>query len=371
MMSQPAPAKARRGTAAVILRTLLSLLVSAFFVWLSLRHTNVGDVLGAMAAAPMFPLLGYFAILLIIHLVRTVRWGILLEPVGSIPFARLNSASAIGFMLLMVLPLRLGELARPLLVARTMDGEGSQLRRSGTLASCVVERVVDGLALAALGLGALQYAGATGRMADFARNASWLVGAAFLVLCVALVVAVATRRQATALLHSLLAPIAPHRVDQVTQVANGFLDALDLGSARRLFTVLALTVAHWMLHVVGFMLMAPAFGLELTLFMACTVLAVQAVGVMVPAGPGMVGTSQFFTQAALSIFIPGALSVPDVAARAAGYANAIWMLQFTQQVILGLLFWFAGRVSLAGLIGAHARPQTGVPTLSASSSVSF
>ncbi len=355
----------------MILRTALSLLVSAFFVWLSLRHTNVGDVLGVMATAPMVPLFAYFVILLVIHLVRTVRWGILLEPVGSIPFGRLNSASAIGFMLLMVLPLRLGELARPLLVARTMDGEGSQLRRSGTLASCVVERVVDGLALAALGLGALQYAGATGRMADFARHASWLVGAAFLVLCVMLVVAVATRRQTTALLQRVLAPIAPDRVDQVTRMADGFLDALNLGSGRRMLAVIALTIAHWMLHVIGFMLMAPAFGLELTLFMACTVLAVQAVGVMVPAGPGMVGTSQFFTQAALSIFIPGALSVPDVAARAAGYANSIWMLQFSQQVMLGLVFWFAGRVSLAGLIGAHARSRTSAPTLSASSSVSF
>jgi hypothetical protein len=35
---------------------------------------------------------------------------------------------------------------------------------------------------------------------------------------------------------------------------------------------------------------------------------------MVPAGPGMIGTSQFFTQAGLSIFVPGALSVPAVAA---------------------------------------------------------
>jgi glycosyltransferase 2 family protein len=85
------------------------------------------------------------------------------------------------------------------------------------------------------------------------------------------------------------------------------------------------------------------------------VLAAQAVGVMVPAGPGMVGTSQFFTQAGLSIFVPGALSVPEVAARAAGYANSIWMLQFGQQVVLGLFFWVAGRVSLAGVLGPDAR----------------
>jgi hypothetical protein len=121
-----------------------------------------------------------------------------------------------------------------------------------------------------------------------------------------------------------------------------------------LVAVLALTAVHWSLHVVGFMMLAPSFGMHLTPLMACAVLVANAVGVMVPAGPGMVGTSQFFTQAGLSMFVPGALTVPEVAARAAGYANSIWMLQFGQQVCLGLVFWFAGRVSLASVLG----PQT-------------
>jgi hypothetical protein len=52
----------------------------------------------------------------------------------------------------------------------------------------------------------------------------------------------------------------------------------------------------------------------------------------------MVGTSQFFTQLGVSIFIPGALAASEVAARAAAYANTIWLLQFGQQVVTGLLF---------------------------------
>jgi hypothetical protein len=70
---------------------------------------------------------------------------------------------------------------------------------------------------------------------------------------------------------------------------------------------------------------------------------------MIPAGPGMVGTSQFFTQLGVSIFIPGALSVPEVASRAVAYANTIWALQFGQQVLTGLPFLIGGRVSLQGL----------------------
>jgi len=53
------------------------------------------------------------AMLLIIHLVRDGPLGL---PAQAAPaacrFKRLNSASAVGWMLLMLLPLRLGEFAR-------------------------------------------------------------------------------------------------------------------------------------------------------------------------------------------------------------------------------------------------------------------
>ncbi len=94
-------------TARWTLRAILSLGISGLFVWLSLRHTDLRGVASAMRAAPAGPLAGYFVLLLLIHLVRTVRWGLLLEPVGRVGFRRLNFASAVGFMLLVVLPLAL------------------------------------------------------------------------------------------------------------------------------------------------------------------------------------------------------------------------------------------------------------------------
>ena len=169
---------------------------------------------------------------------------------------------------------------------------------------------VDGLAIGAMGVVALHFLGATGRMADFARHASSVVTAGFLSLCVALIAVFVMREQGTLVLRRGLGRLAPRVADRAASILDGFIAALNLGSGLRLLAVLALTVVHWSLHVAGFMMLAPAFGMHLTPLMACAVLAAQAVGVMVPAGPGMVGTSQFFTQAGLSIFVPGALTVP-------------------------------------------------------------
>lgn len=63
----------------------------------------------------------------------------LLEPIAPVPFARLNAASAVGFMAVLILPLRLGEIVRPYLVA-----DGRRLRVFTALASVVVERVAAG-----------------------------------------------------------------------------------------------------------------------------------------------------------------------------------------------------------------------------------
>jgi hypothetical protein len=74
----------------------------------------------------------------------------------------------------------------------------------------------------------------------------------------------------------------------------------------------------------------------------------------VPAGPGMVGTFQFFTQMGLSLFLPGALGSGPQGVTAAAYANTIWLMQFGQQVLLGLLFVALGHVALRGLFGPSA-----------------
>lgn len=356
------------GKVKTAIRLLLSLCVSAFFGWLSLRHADVQAVLRALRDASPLPLLGYLALLLVIHLVRTVRWGLLLDPIGHVGFRRLNTASAVGFMFLVLLPLRLGELARPLLIARSDEAGAPQLSRSGAMASCVVERVVDGIALGGLGIVALRLVGqgASGAAAEFARRAAWIVTAAFGALCAFLVLAFLARERAVALVRTALRPLLPRLADFAAGVLDAFIGALRFGSRLHFLAILGLTALHWALHVAGFAIIGSAFGLPLTALMACTVLAIQAVGVMVPAGPGMIGTSQFFTQAGLAVFFPGALTVPAVAARAAGYANSIWLLQLGQQVALGLAFLSSARLGLADLLSARtSRPA---PTQAAQSS---
>ena len=127
------------------LKIVLGVGVSVGFIALSLRGKDLGAVWTQLLHADYIYLLPYFAILLVIHLVRTVRWGMLIAPLYKPPFRRLNAVSAVGFMLLIILPFRIGEVARPYLIRQP-----GKLSGTAAFASIVGERVLDGLIVAAM-----------------------------------------------------------------------------------------------------------------------------------------------------------------------------------------------------------------------------
>ncbi len=123
-----------------IVQAVVGVAVSVLALWLTLRGKPLGPVWDALRDANYWYLLLYVPFWAVIHLSRTWRWGILLEPVAKVRFAKLNAASLVGWMALVIMPFRLGELARPYLIA-----ERPRLRVSAALSSVVVERVSDGL----------------------------------------------------------------------------------------------------------------------------------------------------------------------------------------------------------------------------------
>jgi hypothetical protein len=175
-----------------------------------------------------------------------------------------------------------------------------------------------------------------------------LVALGFLALCAALVLAVLFHDRALALAERLLRPISPRIAARASGMLDAFIGAVHLGSGWRLVSFFALTALYWTMTAAAMGILAPAFGFTgLTPLMLAVILTIQVVGVMVPAGPGMVGTMQFFTQAGLSLFDPAGFS-----ANGAAFANTVWLLQFVEQVALGTTFLVAGHVSLKGLLGA-------------------
>jgi hypothetical protein len=86
---------------------------------------------------------------------------------------------------------------------------------------------------------------------------------------------------------------------------------------------------------------------------AFTCLSVLCVGLMIPAGPGMIGNFHYFVKVGLSLFVAeAALGSSGVA-----YAIVVHAMQLGQQVVVGLPFLFSGQISLGRIISGPARVE--------------
>jgi uncharacterized protein (TIRG00374 family) len=327
-----------------LLQTVVGLAVSGVALWLTLRGKDLGAIWAEMKHADYRYLAPFLIILSCIHLCRTIRWGILLEPVAKVPFARLNAVASVGFMALVLLPFRIGEFARPYLVA-----ERPKLRVSAALSSVVVERVVDGIFTGLLLVVALLAVPNDAPGVGVLRAGGLLVAAVFGGLLVFLIVAYRNRGMAVRFTARLVGPFSPKLAERVAGMMDAFIHGLRLvPSRRKLALFFGLTALYWGLNAFGMSVLARGFGFDLTLVQACALLGVLVVGVMIPAGPGMVGTFQGAILIGLGLFAPS----DAVHTRGMAFANVLWAAQIGQQVIFGLVFLPSEHIKIAQLFAA-------------------
>ena len=127
------------------LKYFASAVLGVVLIWLAFRGEDWSDFGERLKTVRIGPVLGYLALFAGAHLLRILRWGVLVRALGSVSWRDVMSAGAVGYMCIMVFPLRLGELVRPYLIR----GSGG-VTASGALATVVVERVIDGLLFVAL-----------------------------------------------------------------------------------------------------------------------------------------------------------------------------------------------------------------------------
>ena len=332
-------------------------ITTACFLW-TFKDTQWEQLWYSLRTANYLWLVPYVGLLACIHFLRTLRWGSLLSGLEKVPFRPLNEAAGIGFMMLIVLPFRLGEFARPFLIAQR-----SSIRRSAAMTTVVLERIVDGIFIAVL-LRALMFfvPHDTPQMSHLLWGANLM----FLVfgggLCF-LLFALWQRERAVRWVRATAGRLAPAVGEKVGEIVDAFVGAMQkLPRPRQLLAFFVYTGVVWATTALGLAVLSRAFGLNLSLFEAFVVMSVLVVGLMIPAAPGSAGTFQAAVIIGLSVFLPHTL----VSGAGVAYANVLWGVQTTQQVAFGLFLMARSRQSFTEL--AHNLEQEGQAAREASSS---
>lgn len=326
-----------------LIRVLLSLVLGGGFLYLAVRDLDLDPeafsthVEGAGAGALVVFSLAY----LVVHLARLWRWYYLLRPLGQEDKGEAFAASAIGFAAIIILPLRLGELVRPLEISRRSE----TISMSAALGTVVVERVVDGLLITLLLFVALLTVETRGPMPAGMWSIGIIAGSIFSTTMVVLLLSWWKRAATVRILRKIGNRISARLTEKALGLLEGFLDGVSaLGGGRDLIWFLLWTAVYWGVNGWSLTYLANAFGLGLTLWQGYTLLAVLVIGIMVPGGPGHLGTFEYFMHAALDVFVVVSAQESAVVA----YMASVHVLQFVLQVGFGVPFWLASTWGVRG-----------------------
>ena len=281
---------------------------------------------------------------LLVYPVKALRWRIILGPAQSARYRTLLSAVMIGFMANCIIS-RLGELIRAAVLS--IKGE---TRTSTAIASIALERVFDMATVVLFLVLALQWLepstvrGETGRhWMNLLRNSRFEFG---IVLGLAVAFLVLLRLHPQWMMSALarFVRLLPQRVrGKVESFLAAFLLGLDtLRSWRQVVAILFLSVVHWGIQVLFFLLAGYCFpDMAMTVPGALLVFAITAISVALLPLPGYIGIYQAAILGAAALIARGSEDAWF------GYSWLSWMLNIPFVVLVGFIFLWKENLSLS------------------------
>jgi uncharacterized protein (TIRG00374 family) len=285
-----------------------------------------------------------------------VRWQYLLAPVGPTRFRTAFRTTIIGFAALSLLPLRVGDLLRPYLLAQR---EG--LSPTATFATVVMERVMDLLAvLVLLSVYVWGFADssrmppeASGALA-VVRGTVVLVGGATVVAAFALMWVLATHPERIGSLvfsaARVLPPRTAQRLGEIASVLSGGFAASRSPRALAMATFWSFPV--WLAVAAEAWMVTRAFGLDLPFVGSFLLQGWLVLGVAVPT-PGGLGSYHEAYRYCMTTFF-GAPNTPAVAA-----AIVLHAISFFPVSLVGIIYMAQDGLSVGGLqeLASEARDK--------------
>ena len=318
---------------------LLGLVVSVVALTLLLRRDFTG-VRDELAHARYWVVLPCMAISVVGLWLRGVRWRVLLN--GRLPLRHSFHILNVSYFINGVLPLRIGELARAALAARTEP----PVPVLTSLSTIVVERLLDTLAVFGL-------IGLTLLVLPVGLEIG-LMGAALGVGAVVGVVLLAIFARRPAAAHRLLDGLGGVVPLLRRPKLHGWLDEvlaglLPLGSARLALLSAGWTAAAWATSVIaGYVIMYAIFD-EPTWAASMAMIALASFAIAVPAVPGNLGPFE----AAVVFGLAGAGLVESATdAPAVAFALLLHVVNLATYILMGLVGLWAESVSLGDVTRA-------------------
>ena len=276
-------------------KLIAGIFLGLLLVYLSIRGIDFQKVAEGFGRVRIDYVLLFLVVVACVQFLRSFRWGLMLRPLDRVSQISLFSVTSVGFLAIMSLPARLGELARPYLITKK-----SRIRMTAALGTIFVERACDSIAILAI-LGVVLF------FIPFLP--SWLVKSALLVslltfvLLSAMIVMLMKRDAALKVLAPLIQRFPDSISSKIDSLFRHMIDGFKIFSnVRLLFQVILLSVIIWMINAVAIYTLFHAFTFRLPFTAAMVTMIILLIGIAIPTAPGFIGNWHYACILGLTLF---------------------------------------------------------------------
>jgi len=320
-------------------------LISVAALYLVFRKTSWSDLTNAFHFLQFWQYILAIVLFLVSLAFRTFGWRALLK--NKVPFTPPFLAINEGYLLNNILPFRLGEIGRAIIMGRI-----SELGTFNVLSTIVMERIFDVVISAMLLLTGLALAFEV----SSAKSIVWIAMAVIVILFIFLFFL--SKKQ-----DSVQKWIDKQSIKSkffqkfIQKYSSDFIKGLEFfQSPKYFFPAMGWLIAAWILAWLEYFILLRCFVPEATIWWAALGLGALAFGVAIPSAPAYVGVFE----GALVLALVPLVGEPQKGLIIA-YALVIHITHFVINGLLGLIGFLVQGDSISGLFKDIARHRTQSP----------
>ncbi len=272
------------------------------FLFLAFKDVNVSQAFYKISKISFTYLIVFIAVFFISHVLRALRWKVILSSVKSdIKIKNLFGSTMIGYGVNCIVP-RLGEIYRPSFLGK-LEG----LSRTAMFATIIVERVIDILFLGISVLVSISiYNGNLYAKFSWLNDSLWVGMLLMVFLILIILFVIKFKDKCKKLILSPLTKISPRIAQRFEDIFHQLVEGFaTIKTKKQFFSVLLLTILIMLIYGlnswIGFYMIGLHEFKSVSFEMAWVVMTISAFGIVIPT-PGGTGSYHFLVIAALSLY---------------------------------------------------------------------
>lgn len=316
-------------------KLIAGIVLGIVLVYLSLRGIDFKKVADGFNQVRLDYVLLFLVIVFCVQFLRSFRWGLMLRPLDRVDQISLFSVTSVGFLAIVSLPARLGELARPYLITKK-----SRIKMTAALGTVFVERVCDSIAVLAIFCMVLFF---------IPSLPPWLVRSALLVSLLTflflsfMIVMLMKREAALEVLAPLIRRLPERFAGKIDGLVRQLIDGFKIFSnVKLLLQVMLLSGLVWMINAAAIYTLFHAFAFHLPFTAATVVMIILLIGIAIPTAPGFIGNWHYACILGLTLF---GVSKSE----ALTFAIIYHFLSIGIVIVLGIIFLPFNKFSIADM----------------------